>query len=130
MRSITRLVPVVVMLLAFVAACGAADPSVRAGAWAGSTQYGDFTIYITDDGTAVEDIEYSVRCGENWTDDSNFRMSEPYPLDGRKLDFGVYLAGQLPIAVWTGEFSADGKSLGGELHLFADACTADFEITR
>lgn len=130
MRSITRLVPVVVILLAFVAACGAADPSVRAGAWDGSTPYGDFTIYITDDGTAIRDVAYSVRCGDNWTDDSNFRINEPYPLDGRKLDFGAYLAGQVPMVVWTAEFSSDGKTLSGELSLFAGGCVADFEITR
>jgi hypothetical protein len=128
MRSVFRFMLLVILLVP-LAGCGA-NPSVRAGAWEGSTPYGDFTFYITEDGTAIEDIAYSVRCGENWTDDSNFRMGEPYPLDGRKLDFGVWLAGQVPMAVWKGEFSADGKTLSGELSLFADLCVTDFEITR
>lgn len=128
MRSITRFIPVL-FALTLLAGCGA-DPSVRAGAWEGSTPYGDFTIYITDDGTAIEDVSYSVECGDNWTNDENFRMGDPYPLDGRKLDFGVYIAGQVPVAVWNGEFSADGKTLSGELSLFADSCVSDFKITR
>ena len=128
MRSITRIIPLLFMLV-LLTGC-AADPSVRAGAWEASTPYGDFTFYISDDGVAIEDVSYAIQCKGNWTDDSNFRMGDPRPLDGRKLDFGLYLTGQMPIAVWTGEFSADGKTLSGELDLFAGSCATDFEISR
>lgn len=110
-------------------ACGTSK-TVRAGAWHGSTEYGDFTFYISEDGKAIEDVDYSVNCGENWTDDSNFTMGEPRELDGNKLDFGLWIAGQVPVAIWEGEFSADGKTLSGTLSLFAGLCETDFEITR
>ena len=129
MRSATRLSSVLMILLVLLVGCGA-DPSVRAGAWEGSTEYGDFTLLISEDGKAIEDVSYSVECGDNWTDDSNFRMGDPHPLDGRKFDFGVWLAGQVPMVVWKGEFSADGTTLNGELSLFAEACVTDFQITR
>ena len=128
MRSVTHFMPVLI-ILTLLAGCEA-DPSVRAGAWEGSTPYGDFTIYITDDGTAIEDVSFSFQCRGNSTNDSSFRMGDPHPLDGRKLEFGAWLAGQVPIVDWTGEFSADGKTLSGELSLFADSCVTDFEITR
>ena len=106
------------------------DPSVRAGAWQCATQYGDFTLYITDDGTAVKDVKYSVNCFDNGTDDGNFTMGEPWPLDGRKLNFGVYMSGQVPLVVWKGKFSTDGKTLTGEMSLFWGNCVTDFKITR
>jgi hypothetical protein len=118
-----------VITLGLQPGCGA-DPSVRAGAWKSSTPYGDFTIHITADGTAIENVSFSVKCGDNSTDDKNFRMGDPHKLDGRKLDFGVWLAGQVPIVIWKGKFSADGKTLSGKLSLFADSCVTDFEITR
>lgn len=129
MRSAKRFVPVLV-LLTLLAGCGGADPSVRAGAWEGSTPYGDFIIYITSDGTAIEDVSYSFQCQGNSTNESSLRMSEPYPLEGRQLEFGAWLAGQVPVVTWTGEFSADGKTMRGELSLFADSYVTDFEITR
>ncbi|OFW66748.1 MAG: hypothetical protein A2Z12_09075 [Actinobacteria bacterium RBG_16_68_21] len=107
-----------------------ASPEVRAGVWEGSTPFGDFAFFITADGTAIEDVDYSVHCEGNWTDDSSFLMGDPMPLDGRQLQFGVTLAGQVPIATWTGEFSADGTTLTGELSLFADSCNTEFEIAR
>jgi hypothetical protein len=128
MRSVTLFMPVLIILLTLVAGCEA-DPSVRAGAWEGSTPYGDFTIYITDDGTAIEDASFSFRCEGNLINDRSFRMGDPYPLDGRNLKFGVLSAGVVPFVVWTGEFSADGKTLSGELSLLG-GCVTDFEITR
>ena len=84
MRSVTRSMPVLVILLALLAGCGA-DPSIRAGAWQGSTPYGDFTLYITEDGTAIEDVSFSVQCGDNWTDDSVFRMGDPHVMHQDKM---------------------------------------------
>ncbi len=129
MRSATLFMPVLLILLVLPAGCGA-DPSVRVGAWQGSTQYGDFTLYISEDGTTIKDVSYSVRCGDNWTDDSNFNMGDSYPIEGRKLDFGVWLAGQVPLVIWKGEFSSDGKTLSGELRLFGNSCVTSFKITR
>jgi hypothetical protein len=129
MQSVLRYSLVLVIMAVFLVGCGA-DPSVRAGAWQGSTPYGDFTIYISEDGTHIEDVSYSVQCKGNSNNDGNFRMGDPYPLDGRKLDFGVWVAGQIPIAVWEGKFSADGKTLSGVLSLFADSCITNFEISR
>lgn len=100
------------------------------GRWEASTEYGDFAIIITPEGTAIQDVKYSFRCGDNSINDSNFRLTEPYPLDGRKLDFGVYLAGQVPMATWEAKFSRDGNTLSGTLELMAGGCSSDFEITR
>jgi hypothetical protein len=119
----------ILALLAFLTAC-AADPSVRAGSWKGSTPYGDFTFYITDDGTAIEDVSYAIKCNEIGDNGYSFQMGPPYKLDGRKLEFEIAIGGQMSIAKWTGKFSADGKTLKGELNLFADSCITDFEITR
>lgn len=128
MRKVTLIILVFTISLLLVG-CGA-DPSIRAGAWQCTTQFGNFTLYITDDGTAVKDVKYSVNCGDNETNDSNFTMGKPWPLDGRKLDFGVYVAGQVPLVVWKGEFSTDGKTLTGEMSLFSGSCITDFKITR
>jgi len=128
MRRVTLfiLVPTILTLLV---GCGA-DPSIRAGAWQCTTQYGNFTLYITDDGNAVKDVKYSVNCQSNGTDDRNYIKGEPWPLDGRKLNFGVYMAGQVPLVVWTGKFSNDGKTLKGKMSLFFGNCVTDFKITR
>jgi len=129
MKKYLFLILLLVIGSILLTACSAGK-KVRAGAWHGSTEYGDFTFYISEDGKAIEDVDYSVNCGENWTDDSNFKMGEPRELDGDKLDFGLWIAGQVPVAVWEGEFSADGKTLTGTLSLFAGLCVTDFEITR
>jgi hypothetical protein len=119
----------ILSILTFLSACGA-DPSKRAGAWEGSTEYGDFTFYITDDGTAIEDVSYLFKCNGIRANDYSFQMGAPYRLDGRRLEFEIAIGGQMSIAKWTAEFSTDGKTLIGELSLLADSCTTDFEITR
>lgn len=111
-------------------ACRSDSPGVRAGDWEGSTEFGDFTFTITPVGTAIEDVQYSFHCRDNGFNSSNFRMGEPSPLEGRDLRFGVYLAGQVPMAVWHGEFSRDGQTLSGELDILGGSCKAEFKITR
>jgi hypothetical protein len=127
-QTLVLLIFILVSLI-FFTAC-AVDPSVRAGAWEGSTPYGDFTFYITDDGTAIEDVSYAIKCNEIGDNGYSFEMGPPYKLDGRQLEFEIAIGGQMSIAKWTGKFSADGKTLKGELNLFADSCITDFEITR
>lgn len=130
MYRVNQFVLVMTILMALTVGCSS-NPSVRAGAWHGSTQYGDFTIHITDEGMAIKDISFSrLQCGVNWIHDRNFNIFSPHPLDGRNLEISFSIAGQLPVAEWKGRFNASGDTLRGELNLFGGLCKTDFIITR
>lgn len=129
-RARRAVCPLVTLLALSTGACGNSPPEVRAGDWRAVTEFGTFTFTISPDGAAIANVEYAFRCGDNTFSSASFRMGDPTPLEGRKLAFSVWVAGQLPMADWKGTFSRDGGTLKGALDLLGELCHADFEITR
>ena len=47
--------------LLLLTGCASAPPETRAGEWMGSTDFGNFTLFVEPDGMAITKIEYSFQ---------------------------------------------------------------------
>ena len=126
-----KLVPLIFLCLL---SAGCAAPETRAGAWTAKTEYGDFTIYVTEDGTAVAQVDYDFKClGSNASAyDKPFR--EPAEsIEGRKLSQSVIYAFITMVEI-EGKFSMDGKQLSGTVTFLPQeihgGCPTEFTSTR
>ena len=119
-------------LLIFLTGC--APPETRAGPWTASTEYGDFTIYVTQDGTAISKVDYDFECGGFTTAayDQPFRVPSE-TIEGRKLSISVSHSFIMVVSI-EGSFNPDGEKLSGTVTFvpqkLGGGCTADFTSSR
>ena len=120
-----------------LSACGAEAPSkTRAGAWKATTDCGDFTLFVSDGGTAITNANYKVKkfdvgpLGQNATSKP---WNEPFAFDGRKLSMHTSRMG-IVIVGWEATFSRNGRQLSGTVHFLPSevkgGCKARFSINR
>jgi hypothetical protein len=121
-----------VMLILVLAGCASAE--TRAGAWDASTEYGDFTIYVSEDGTAITQVDYDFECKGVQASSDNQPFREPLEvIDGRKLSMWVS-ASFIKMVSFEATFSSNGKRLAGTVTFVPEeisgGCKADFTSTR
>jgi len=126
-----RLFPLLILIF-FLAGC--APPESRAGSWHASTEYGDFTVYVNQEGTAVTSMDYDFECGgvTASADSVPFKASSK-SIDGRKLTISITYSFIKMLNI-EGSFSLDGKRLSGTATFMpqeiSGGCTADFTSKR
>jgi len=121
-----------VILIIILTAC--APPETRAGSWYASTEYGDFTVHVNQNGTAVTQMDYDFDCGGVTASANSVPFKVPSEtIDGRKLSISVSYSFIKMISI-EGSFSPDGKKLSGTATFMpqeiSGGCTADFTSTR
>jgi len=140
-RLLSRLllcITIVVLLqveLAFSTDIGA-PAKTRAGAWKATTDCGDFTLFVSHDGTAIINANYTIKkpaVGSIGQDSKTKPWANPFPIDGDKLSLSITKAG-IPFVEWKATFSRDGKQLSGTVHFMPTetkgGCKAKFSIRR
>ena len=60
-RKALHVVMGLVLMAGYLSGCASAPPETRAGEWKGSTDFGEFTLFVDPSGTAITKIEYSFQ---------------------------------------------------------------------
>ena len=129
-----------------------APPETRAGEWTASTDCGVFTLYVSDDGTAINKMKIASRFKDLGSvklvagntavelkdpgdlEDSIFsKASRPFNFDGRELTMTIGMA-NLTIVSLDATFRPNGKRLSGTAHFYPQeeggGCKTKFQINR
>ena len=124
------------ILISFFAGCSSDKKLVEnsdnnlAGEWYADTEYGDFSIYVNGDGSAITELLYDSDC-KGVHESVKFMAFREHPVEiikERKLS--MKLSGLKVEAI----FSSDGKRMTGTVTFMPDgergSCKTDFTIDR
>jgi hypothetical protein len=124
-----------IVLILVLAGCISAPAETRAGKWSANTEYGDFAIYVSDDGMAITQVDYDFECKGMDAYSNNQPWREPFEGidEGGKLSMFVR-AGFIRALNIEAKFSANGKRLSGTVTFVPEevsgGCKANFSSTR
>lgn len=120
-----------ILLMLTLLSC-TAPPETRAGTWEVNTEYGDFILYISDDGQTITRADYEFECkGMQAANNHEFQSA----IEITDREFGMWVGmGFLKMASWEGKFSANGKKLTGTVTFSPDeidgGCPTSFSVSR
>ena len=117
-----------------LSACASAPPETRAGEWKGTTDFGNFTMFVEPDGLSITKIEYSFQsCSKAIISGSATISGTLARKDGAPITniengkFTIEVTGLTTIS-FDGKFNPAGTTLSGKW--VAGACSGRWTTTR
>ena len=129
-----RFIIVLIISVILFSGCTSAPPEIRAGEWKGSTDFGDFTLYVDPGGTEITKIDYSFQSCSSAILSGSVKFSGSLERkDGGPIStidngkFEIDAQGVTTI-YFKGKFNSAGTSASGKWE--AGACSANWTMKR
>lgn len=121
-------------LFAFILLSACTNPPItnRSGEWHYATDFGNFTLTVSADGTFIETVEYKVYCGSQ-SPSGAYGLTADFPgasITKNKFDLSFTVAGQITLTNWKAKFNKEGNTLTGSWNVVEELCGEEFTITR